>query len=198
MSKAIIIGIILLALSLGANAQEEDVAIHEELRGLLTGIQQAVNEERWGDIGQYFHRDMTVTTINQEVLTSPDDIEPYFDGWFGEGGYLESVEMSFEADALTRLNADKTLGIVFGSGKEDYMLAKGRFFSMDTRWTATVIKDDDGAWRILSIHIGTDFLDNPVLGSMERATRYTAAVSAIAGLLIGLLLSWLWRRRSAA
>ena len=198
MNKFLLTGFSLVLFSFTAFAQEEDAAIHEELRGLLSGIQQAINEERYGDLAQYFHQDMTVTTITQEILTSPDEIEPYFEKWFGEGGYLDSLVMTLEADELTRLNADKTLGIVFGSGTEDYVLSDTRSFPMKTRWTATVAVGDDGAWRILSIHLGTNFLDNPILSAAEGSVRTFAIGGAIAGLLIGLLLSFLWRRRSAA
>ena len=69
--------------------------------------------------------------------------------------------MKLEADALTEFYADKTIGVVRGSGEEDYVLSDTRFFPMKTRWTATVIKDTDGKWRILTLHIGTNFLDNP-------------------------------------
>ena len=69
--------------------------------GLLTGIESAVNEQRYGDIAQYFHENARITTINQEVMTSTDDIEPYFDRWFGEGGYLKTQKMTLNADALT-------------------------------------------------------------------------------------------------
>ena len=198
MNKLCLATAILFVFSLPSWAQEADHAIHEELRGLLTGIQDAVNAEEYGALAQYFHRDMSVTTINQEVLTSRDDIAPYFDKWFGEGGYLKTLEMALEADELTQLYADKTMGIVRGAGNEDYVLSDTRSFPMETRWTATVIKDNDGVWRILSIHIGTNFLDNPILSVAESANRYFAMGGAAIGLLVGLLLSYLWSRRKSA
>ena len=198
MNKLCLATAVLFVFSLPSWAQEADHAIHEELRGLLTGIQDAVNTEEYGALAQYFHRDMSVTTINQEVLTSRDDIVPYFDKWFGEGGYLKTLEMALEADELTQLYADRTMGIVRGAGTEDYVLSDTRSFPMETRWTATVIKDNDGAWRILSIHIGTDFLDNPILSVAESANRYFAMGGAAIGLLVGLLLSYLWGRRKSA
>jgi NhaP-type Na+/H+ or K+/H+ antiporter len=58
---------------------------------------------------------------------------------------------------------------------------------METRWTATVIKDTDGKWRVLTLHIGTNFLDNPILTEAEASLLYFAG----GGLLMGLLLSGL-------
>jgi ketosteroid isomerase-like protein len=183
-----------------AVAQEEpDHSIHEELRGLLSGIETAVNEKRYGDLGQYFHENMRVTTIRQEVLTSREEIEPYFEGWFGAGGFLSDLEMKLAADALTEFYADKTVGVVEGSGNEDYILADGRTFAMKTRWTATVIKDTDGKWRILTLHIGTDFVDNPLVTEIEAAVKSYALKGGVGGAVLGLILGFLiGRRRKSA
>ena len=130
------------------------------------------------------------------MLSSNTEIEPYFNGWFGEGGFLKSLRMDLEADALTEFFGDKTFGIVRGSGDEDYVLSNGRFFPMKTRWTATVSKNDAGEWKILALHIGTNFLDNPVLSATERVAKYATAGFGILGLVLGLLLGYVFGRRN--
>jgi ketosteroid isomerase-like protein len=180
-------------------AQEPDHAIHEELRGLLRGIQSAVNEGKYDELPKYFHDKMRVTTINQEVISTPAEIPAYFNKWFGSGGFLKKVVMKLNADDLTELYGDKTWGIVRGSGEEDYSLADGRFFPMKTRWTATLAKDADGKWRVLTLHIGTNFLDNPILGKAETALAQFAAGGLTLGALIGGVIGFLvGRRRKAA
>ena len=199
MLRKIVFTSLLLIIAPMLAAQEADQEIHEELRGLLSGIETAINAEKYGDLAQYFHEDLRITTINQEVMSSRDDIEPYFDSWFGEGGYLKKLDMKLEADALTEFYADKTIGIVRGSGEEDYVLSDTRFFPMKTRWTATVIKDTDGKWRILTLHIGTNFLDNPILSMAENSVKKVGISGAVVGLLLGLLIGFfLWRRKKAA
>ena len=74
MPKRILLAILVLFVAPVTFAQDD--AIHDELRGLLTGIESAVNEQRYGDIAQYFDENARITTINQEVMTSTDDIEP--------------------------------------------------------------------------------------------------------------------------
>lgn len=181
---------------LSAAADEPDHLIHEELREVIGGIEQAVNSEHYDQLGQYFHKNMRVTTSNQEFLTSNEDITKFFNFWFGPGGFLKKVEMKLEADALTEFYADKTIGIVRGSGVENCYLSDSRFFPMKTRWTATVIKDEDGKWRILSLHIGVNFLDNPVLNVAKESTNYIVAAGAAVGFAIGLLIGILvWRKR---
>ena len=200
MFKRIIITSVLIAISPILAAQEEpDHAIHEELRGLLDGIETAINSEQYSDLGQYFHENLRITALNQEVMLSRDDIDSYFTHWFGEGGYLKKLDMKLEADALTEFYADKTMGIVIGSGEEDYVLADGRTFDMKTRWTATVILDTDGSWRILALHIATNFLDNPILTMAESAAKELTIKGAIGGAVVGLLLGFLiGRRRKSA
>lgn len=181
---------------LSAAADEPDHAIHEELRGVLGGIQNAVNTQHYEQLAQYFDKNMKVTTSNQEVLSSHEDITKFFNFWFGPGGFLKKVEMKLDADALTEFYANKTIGIVRGSGVENCYLSDSRFFPMKTRWTATVIKDDDGKWRILTLHIGINFLDNPVLNVAKESANYFGIIGAVAGLLIGLLIGFfLWRKR---
>ena len=200
MFKRIAIAALLVFISPFAAAQDvTDDAIHDELRGLLSGIEAAVNEERYGDLARFFDDNARITTISQEFLASPGAIEPYFDHWFGEGGFIRKLDMKLKADALTEFYADKTMGVVRGSGSEFYELADGRTYPMETRWTATVIKDADGKWRILTLHIGTNFLDNAVLSSaVATAKNYVltaAGIGAAIGLILGLLLG---RRRKAA
>jgi ketosteroid isomerase-like protein len=194
MSKRIV-ALLLLLISPVLAAQETDQAIHDELRDVLNGIQEAVNSEKYGDLSQYFHENLTITTINQEVISTRAEIEPYFDKWFGPGGYLQTLKMSLEADDLTEFYADKTFGIVRGSGEEDYVLSDSRSFPMKTRWTATVIKDTDGKWRILTLHIGTDFLDNPILAVAEDSAKFIGAAGGAVGLVFGLLIMFMLGRR---
>ena len=198
MLRRILISVVLTACAPMLAAQETDEAIHNELRALLSGIEQAVNTQSYGDLAQYVHDSAYITTITQEVLSSGAEIEPYFDSWFGEGRYLKSLRMDLEADALTEFYGDKTFGIVRGSGEEDYELSNGRFFPMKTRWTATVSKNDAGEWKILALHTGTNFLDNPVLSATTSAAKFGTSGLGVVGLAVGLLLGYLFGRRKRA
>ena len=195
-----ILAIVILSASFSAFAQEADRAIHKELRGLLTGIEQAVNNEKYDELAPFFHNKISVTTINQEVITSNSEISAYFRKWFGSGGYLKKVNMKLTADDLTQLYGHKTYGIVRGYGNEDYVLSDGRKFEMKTRWTATVSKNAKGKWKILALHIGTNFLDNPILAKAESSLMVFAGGGLALGGLIGGLAGFLAgrRKRSAA
>ena len=173
-------------------AEEPDHEIHVELRALLNGIETAVNTEKYADLHQYFHKNLRVTTVNQNTIISYPEIDAYFKEWFGDGGYLQSLELSLEPDALTEFYNDKTMGIVRGSGVEKYELTDGRFLDLKTRWTATLIKDTDSKWRIIALHLGTNFYDNPIYHETRKYLIKMGvagtAVAAIVGILIGFFL----------
>ena len=191
---------ILLTFTFGVNTitAEENSKIHNELRALVKGIENAVNTKHYGELKQYFHKDLRVTTVNQNTITTLEGIATYFEDWFGEDGYLISLKMALNPDALTELYAKKTMGVVSGSGIEKYKLKDGRDLDLKTRWTATVIKDIDGKWRILSLHIGTNFYDNAIYNEMSKQLKKWGIIAALLALLIGLSLGYWFRGRKKA
>jgi ketosteroid isomerase-like protein len=178
-----------------AFAEEPDHAIHQELRGILTTVQSAVNSGHYDAMLPVLSNDVRATTITQETMAGHAAVHEYFRKWFGPGGFLRKLEMKLTADDLTELSADKTWGIVRGSAIETYTLADGRVYSMPTRWTATVAKESDGRWRLRAIHFGTNFLDNPILDEAKRKAKQYTAAGAGGGLLAGLVLGFVLGRR---
>jgi len=178
-----------------AAAEEPDHAIHQELRGILTTVQSAINSGNYDAMLPVLSKDVRATTITQETMAGQPAVSAYFKKWFGPGGYLKKLEMKLTADDLTELSADKTWGIVRGSAIETYTLADGRRYDMPTRWTATVAKEPDGKWRLRAIHFGTNFLDNPILDEAKRKAKQYTVAGVGGGLLAGLLLGFLFGRR---
>jgi ketosteroid isomerase-like protein len=176
-------------------AEEPDHDIHVELRAILTTLQDSINKGDYDAMLPVISKDVRATTITQETMSSPQEVSAYFKKWFGPGGYLKKLEMKLDADALTELSADKTWGLVRGSGVENYTLADGRFYPMKTRWTAVVAKEGDGKWRLRAIHIGTNFLDNPILDEAASAAKKYTAMGIGGGLVVGAVLGFLLGRR---
>ena len=80
--------------------------------------------------------------------------------------------------------------MVRGAGREEYALLDGRNLDMHTRWTATVVKDKAGKWRILALHIGANFYDNPILAEVQASRKYYALGGLVVGLLLVLWIAW--------
>ena len=194
MHKYCLVAALLIAVSAYA-AEEPDHAIHEELRAVLATMQGAINAGKFDDMLPVISQDIRATPITQEVISKRDEVPAYFKRWFGPGGFLKSLQMTLTADSLTELSADKTWGIVRGSGLEHYTLADGRIYDMKTRWTAILQKEADAKWRLRGIHIGTDFLDNPILTDAKNKVVQVGFAGGGGGLLVGAILGFLVGRR---
>jgi ketosteroid isomerase-like protein len=195
MIKNILVGYVLLSVTLAGYAQEPDHEIHEELRGVLSVIEGAINSGNYDNMLPVLSEQIRATPINQEFLASRSDVSTYFKKWFGEGGYLKKLEFHLVPDAITELSMDKSWGTVYGTGVEKYVLADGRPYELLTRWTATMVKEEDGHWRVRSIHIGTNFLDNAILTEAEQALGTAAIFGLAGGLLVGGVFGWFVGRR---
>lgn len=184
-----------LALTLGAVAEEPDHAIHEELRALLKTTRESINSGKYEEMQPALCKDVRLTTIIQRFVGSSKDVPPYFQEFFGPGKILKSMSMDWQPDVLTELSPDKTWGICYGNGTEDYTLNDGRTYHMPTRWTSVVVKEADGKWRIKSMHIGTNFMDNPLLAEVAGKAQTYALMAAAGGLVAGLGVGFLLGRR---
>lgn len=182
-----------------AEPQEQDHEIHEELRSVLQTLTTSINSGKYDDMLPVLSENIRATPINQEFLSSHKDVSNYMKEWFGDGqgkgGYLKKLDIELKPAALTELSKDKTWGIVYGSGIERYVLSDERTFDFDTKWTAVVVKEEDGKWRIRALHIGTNFLDNPILSAATNEVTRFSIISVIAGLVIGLIVGVLLGRR---
>jgi len=177
-------------------AEEPDHAIHEELRGVLREVVTAINTGQYDRMLPYLTENIEATSVTQEVMSNRADVSRYFQEWFGPTGYMRKMEMNLDADKLTELSPDKSWGLVRGKAIEHYEAKDGDLFDFVTRWTAVMVRDDDGKWRLRAIHFGTNHLDNPVLAKVSRTLIRYGIIAAIACLLAGLVIGWwLGRRR---
>ena len=188
----------LLCFALPAFAEEPDHAIHEELRGVLHEILAAMNSGQFDKMLPYLTEDIEATSITQEVMSSRADVSKYFQEWFGPTGYMRSMQMKLDADKLTELSPDKSWGLVRGKALEHYEAKDGDQFDFNTRWTAVMVRGDDGKWRLRAMHFGTNHLDNPVLTKVQRTLTRYGIIGAIASLFVGLAIGWWIGRRRAA
>ena len=181
-------------------AAETDSQDHKALRALLSAATAAVNEQKFDRLHESFHAKLRVTTVNQGLITKPEELEPYFRSWVGPGQYVREMHMTMEADELTQFygQGDTRFGVARGKGVEDYDLTDGRHLKLDTRWTATVVKDDRGDWKILALHIGTNFYRNPIVEQFQAANKLYGAGGLGLGLLLGIALTLLAKRKKAA
>jgi hypothetical protein len=181
---------------LPADAQREQD--HDQLRALARTVKEAVNANRLDDLLPLLAKGFSITMVDQTLVTQPGQIKEYFRRYFeAPDAVLKSVRIEPEADVLTEF-LDESTGVNRGSSTDTYTLRNGRQVVFRTRWSGTFRKYDD-QWKIVNLHVGTNFLDNPLLQAAE-ATRYLWGAG---GLLLGVVAGglggwWLTRRRGPA
>lgn len=111
--------------------------------------------------------------------------------------FIDKMTVDATTDKRLILN-DGNLVISSGEMKDHYVLGRGPSVNLNSRWTATLIKEED-RWMLVSFSASTNAFDNEVVSLYLTSQKYT--VSAAAGLIgigIGLLLSRIMNRRSKA
>lgn len=111
--------------------------------------------------------------------------------------FIDKMTVDATTDKRLILN-DGNLVISSGKMKDHYVLGRGPSVNLNSRWSATLIKDND-RWLLASFSASTNAFDNEVVSLYLTSQKYT--VSAAAGLIgigLGLVLSRVMNRRSKA
>lgn len=186
-----------LVLGLGRVAQcEQRHEDHESLRAMLKTVTEAMNKRDLDRLTPLVLDKVAITTLSQKRFTSLAGFKEYFDGLFsGPNPLVKEIVFRPEADELTTfLNANT--GVSSGSSNDRYTFANGDVREMMTRWTVTVVKDK-GLWKLASLHISGNVLDNPILDALKKKIMLISVVSLAIGFFLGFFIGKR-RRRVAA
>jgi hypothetical protein len=171
---------------------------HAELRDLRDAAIKAVNSSDIDGFLKLTHPNIIFTGLDGRLSRGPEEVRAYFSRMItGPERIVNSAQFDVTVDALTDLyGGDKTIGISHGTSKDSYNLTSGVKFELNTRWTATLIKEN-GKWMIGSFHSSADLFDNPLLEKSKGLLVWSALGSGIAGLVIGIYAAWLLMRKRA-
>jgi ketosteroid isomerase-like protein len=173
---------------------EERPADHAALREILAKGTEALNTGNFDAIASVLHPAFTIITVDNQKLVGLEPFREYWKGLFeGDKALLQKIEVHPEADELTRFVADN-VGIVYGTSNDTYTFRDGAKRTMRTRWSAVLEKDGE-AWKLVNVHFSASILDNPVVDIAKNRAMKLAAGTAVAGLLLGLLIMGFLRRK---
>jgi ketosteroid isomerase-like protein len=159
-------------------------ADHAALRALRDKVATAIDNQDIKGLATCFAKEFAFTAVDQTVMTNQAQMQDFFDRMFKSSDALvTSIKTEPQADILTRF-VDANTGICYGSSKDTYTMKSGKVVEMNIRWSATVVKED-GDWKIAIAHVGTDFLNNPVLDGLKNFTKMVGLGAGIGGLLVG-------------
>jgi len=174
---------------------EERKADHDALRALLMKSAQALNTRNLDAAAPLLAPGFTIVTVDNQKLVGLDAVKKYYAALFdGPNAVLARLEAKPVADELTAFLGDGA-GIVYGASDDTYVFKDGDQRTMPTRWSAVVMRDGD-AWKLRSVHFSANVMDNPLLTAAKDAVRKYAIIGALAGLVVGVLLTLLLRRRA--
>jgi ketosteroid isomerase-like protein len=172
-------------------------ADHAALRALRDKAALAIGNQDIKTLASCFAKDFAFTTVNQTVITNETQMQDFFDRMFrSSDALLASLKTEPEADIPTRF-IDTNIGVCYGSSQDTYTMKSGKVVEMNVRWSATVVKEN-GEWKVAIAHVGTDFLNNPVLDRVKKFTRTVGVGAGICGLLAGFIIGRLVGRSKAA
>ena len=167
-------------------------AIHNELRAVRDGVVAAVAKSDVDGLLKFLHPNVVVTWQNAVASRGHDGVRKYLDQMLkGSGKIVKSFSMKPNVDELTILYSGNNTGIAFGSSHETFDLTSGLAFELDSRWSATLVREN-GSWLIASFHASTNLFDNALLRAAQKMTYLVGGVALIVGLGVGFLLG---RRR---
>jgi hypothetical protein len=179
-------------LTAGSAFAQERQQDHEQLRAMLVTATEAMNSKNFAALTPLFYNKFSITTVDQKLFTNLADFRAYYEALYkGDNAPLKSIMFKPEADALTEFVGDN-IGLSHGTSTDTYTFSDGDTRMMTSRWTATVFKDN-GKWKILNLHIGTNLLDNPVVSSLKSYVYKAGFGAGIAGLIAGFALAWFLR-----
>lgn len=170
--------------------QAAEARTHDELRALRDELVAAVNGGNLAAVLRCLHPNVVVTWQNAEVSRGRDGVKAYYERMLnGPSKVVESFAVQPTVDELTLLYGGDT-GIAFGRSQDHFVLKGGLDFTLDGRWSATLVRHE-GRWVVASFHASTNLFDNVLLRIEQRLKWWVGAV----GLLLGLILGVLWGRR---
>jgi ketosteroid isomerase-like protein len=172
-------------------------ALHDELRKVRDDILAAVERNDFDAVAPHLHRNVVFTPMNAEVCRGPEEIRAYFDKMLkGPDAVVKSVRLELEVDRLTDLYGDT--GLAFGSSNDRYTLSNGMDFTVRTRWTCALVREN-GKWLITAFQAAPNVFENPILERSEQvAGLQWGSIGLVVGLLLGLILGRIMARRRTA
>lgn len=171
-------------------AAVEDPA-HNELRVLRQHMEDAMNARDIDSLLEGVVEEVVFSTMNGDVVRGKDKIKSYFDEMMtGPEARVKEVKTKFAVDELTILyganggTTDPRFGIAYGHSDDEYTLSDGTKFQVTPRWSAAMVRDEQG-WKIANFHYSVNMFDNPVVGKMKSTLGWVGGLALVVGLLIG-------------
>ena len=111
--------------------------------------------------------------------------------------FIDKMTVDATTDKRLILN-DGNVVISSGEMKDHYVLGRGPSVNLNSRWAATLVKDND-RWLLASFSASTNAFDNEVVSLYLTSQKYiVSAIAGLVGLFVGVILTRIVTRQKAA
>jgi len=192
-----LLAMLLLVAEPAAAPQSNDPA-HAELLKVRSGLIDAYNRRNVDGILAHCHPKIVVTWQNAEVTEGREGVRGYYEKMMtGPNRIVESMTADPTVDHLAIIYGGDT-AVSRGAMNDHYQLTDGTEFDLNSRWSATLVKEGD-TWLIANFHASAGAFDNPLLKLIvSRASLWAGVAGAAGGTILAATLSWMLTRRRHA
>jgi ketosteroid isomerase-like protein len=178
--------------------QPADDALAKDLRAFRESLFESYKKRDLDAFLEHVHPNVVYTWQDATVCQGREDIRDYIRRMTDGPGALVQSQTTRELALTDRVIYGGNTVVGWGKAVEDFKLRDGRQFTLNSRWTATAVKEGD-RWLVTGVHVSVNAFDNDVLQLVARQIGWWAGGGGLlAGLVIGAGLVWLLRRRPTA
>jgi ketosteroid isomerase-like protein len=179
-------------------------AIHQELIAFRIGIQAAFNKmgesgkpEDMAALLEFAHPDAIFTAMTGESVRGNAELIEYFKRDFTTPDHaLKRMQSRFEADHLSIL-LRPDVATNRGTVHSTFDFTDGSKLAVDSRWTATMVKQD-GRWKVAAFQFAPSIFDTPVTNAYRAWIYKAAAIAGVIALALGIFVGRRMRKARAA
>ena len=167
---------------------QEESPVHAELRELRDRIFASYEARDLDALLKDVHPEVIATWQNGFRARGHNDIRTFYKEMLGgDKPIVRDVKSKLTVDGLSVLHGDQT-AVACGNLVDQFDLTSGSKLDMESKWTATVVKQE-GRWLVASFHVSVSVFDNPVMSAMQswltKCIYGAAVIAAIVGGVIG-------------
>ncbi len=181
-----------LGLSVAHAAPPTEAALHDELRALKASYETALSSGDLKPLAPLLDAGSSGVTVDNQSFRTFAELQAIYDRFHADfPGVVYRVKLDAQP---TLLSGD--LAIAHGTA-EEFVKTSAAEFTYTSTWTA-VLRRTDAGWKLVRSQVTMDPFRNSIVTFLQKKSLLTYSLtSLVAGVIIGLLLGAVFRRRSA-